>query len=468
MRYDAVVIGAGMSGLAAGIRLAQAQKRVVVLERHSLWGGLNSFYKRAGRRFETGLHALTNYVPRGTPGVPLTRILRQLRIPYEALRLAPQKGSQTAVRLGSEILRLEYSNDFARMQGSVARLFPAEVAGFERMVAALPGYDYADAQALAVGARQRLGEFIRDPLLVQLLMIAPLFYGSPTEHDMSWAEFGVLFRSIHLEGMARPEGGIRGLLEVLLERYSKEGGELRMRCGVRSIRHERGRVLGVQLDDGSELEADQVFSSAGLVETRALCGMERAHDEADVGRLSFVEVCCVLDSLPETLGHDATIVFFSDGLPLRYQQPPDFVEPRCGVLTCPSNYLTTSPPQEGLMRLTCPARHASWVGLEPNEYAAQKERAVEAMLDSARVFAFDPRPHTLYRDAFTPRTIEHFTGHRGGAVYGSPRKSRDGRTELEGLSLIGTDQGLVGVVGTLLSGIGIVNQTVLRPTGGPR
>ena len=81
MRYDALIIGAGMSGLGAGIRLAQAGKRVLILERHYLWGGLNSFYKRGGRRFDTGLHALTNYVPRGTAGAPLTRILRQLRIP---------------------------------------------------------------------------------------------------------------------------------------------------------------------------------------------------------------------------------------------------------------------------------------------------------------------------------------------------------------------------------------------------
>ncbi|MEC8495537.1 MAG: FAD-dependent oxidoreductase, partial [Planctomycetota bacterium] len=46
--FDTIVIGAGMSGLAAGIRLAKYDQRVVVLDRHSLWGGLNSFYKKKG------------------------------------------------------------------------------------------------------------------------------------------------------------------------------------------------------------------------------------------------------------------------------------------------------------------------------------------------------------------------------------------------------------------------------------
>ena len=70
--FDAVVIGAGLSGLAAGIRIAMYGKRVAVCEKHYLWGGLNSFYKRGGRLFDTGLHALTNFVDRRVSGKPLT------------------------------------------------------------------------------------------------------------------------------------------------------------------------------------------------------------------------------------------------------------------------------------------------------------------------------------------------------------------------------------------------------------
>jgi hypothetical protein len=88
------------------------------------------------------------------------------------------------------------------------------------------------------------------------------------------------------------------------------------------------------------------------------------------------------------------------------------------------------------------------------------------LLASAESFSFPIRPHTVFRDSFTPRTIERFTGHRGGAVYGSPHKQRDGQTSLRGLELIGTDQGLVGVVGALLSGISIANRSVLAPSGG--
>jgi hypothetical protein len=59
---------------------------------------------------------------------------------------------------------------------------------------------------------------------------------------------------------------------------------------------------------------------------------------------------------------------------------------------------------------------------------------------------------------FTPRTVEKFTSHFGGAVYGAPGKSRNGQTEFDNLYLAGTDQGFLGIVGAMLSGISIANR----------
>src|ERR1700742_1571330 len=88
--YDCLIIGAGMSGLAAGIRLAYYEKKVCVLDRHTMPGGLNSFYALDGRKFDVGLHAMTNYVARDVRSAPLNKLLRQLRIPYDDFALCPQ------------------------------------------------------------------------------------------------------------------------------------------------------------------------------------------------------------------------------------------------------------------------------------------------------------------------------------------------------------------------------------------
>jgi len=68
----------------------------------------------------------------------------------------------------------------------------------------------------------------------------------------------------------------------------------------------------------------------------------------------------------------------------------------------------------------------------------------------------------VYQDSFTPLTIERFTGKGEGAVYGSPIKIKDGRTPLKNLFIAGTDQGFLGIVGSMLSGVTIVNQHLLR------
>ena len=69
-------------------------------------------------------------------------------------------------------------------------------------------------------------------------------------------------------------------------------------------------------------------------------------------------------------------------------------------------------------------------------------------------------------DMFTPRTIKKFTGHLNGAIYGAPHKIRNGRTHLSNLYLCGTDQGFLGIVGAMLSGISMANYHILQGSAG--
>ncbi|HFQ81211.1 MAG TPA: NAD(P)/FAD-dependent oxidoreductase, partial [Desulfobacterales bacterium] len=67
----------------------------------------------------------------------------------------------------------------------------------------------------------------------------------------------------------------------------------------------------------------------------------------------------------------------------------------------------------------------------------------------------------VYQDTFTPLTIERYSAKAQGAVYGSPLKIKDGRTNFDNLFIAGTDQGYLGIVGAMLSGVTMVNQHIL-------
>lgn len=458
--YDTIIIGAGMSGLAAGIRLAHFEQRVCILERHSTIGGLNSFYRFGGRNYDVGLHALTNFVPKGTRRGPLAKLLRQLRFAWDELALAPQLGSTIAF----PGIRLNFSNDFELFLSEVARHFPRQKDGLRRLVDELSDYDQLGQADTGQSARQAVARYIDDPLLIEMLFCPLLFYGGARQHDMDFGQFTIMFRAIFLEGLARPLAGVRLILKKLVGKFKKLGGELRLRTGVDRIAVKDGSVETVVLEDGTELRAKNVLSSAGWPETMRMCDDLNPVEveEHAIGELSFVESISILDEEPRRLGCDRTIVFYNDSEKFDYVRPDDLVDVRSGVICSPNNFAYSEPLKEGVMRITSLANYGRWADLDPEAYRLAKMRCYDRIVESAVRFVPDFRSAVIATDTFTPTTIHRFTGRRNGAVYGAPDKRFDGRTHLDNLYICGTDQGFVGIVGTIVSGIGIANQYLLR------
>jgi phytoene dehydrogenase-like protein len=147
--YDTIIIGAGMSGLAAGIRLAHYDQKVCVLERHTTIGGLNSFYRMNGRDYDVGLHAVTNFTPAGAKKGPLARLLRQLRFKWEDFELSEQCGSAIAFPSA----RLRFNNNIELLKSEVAREFPSQRDNFERLLGQLADYDDLNQENFGGSAR---------------------------------------------------------------------------------------------------------------------------------------------------------------------------------------------------------------------------------------------------------------------------------------------------------------------------
>ncbi len=472
--YDVAIIGAGMSGLAAGIRLAHFGKRVCIFERHNAVGGLNSFYSIAGRKFDVGLHAMTNFVRPGVKGTPLTKLLRQLRIDRAEFALCEQKQSRIAFGPRGEN-SLRFTNDFSVLEAEVAARFPAQANGFRALTAAVRTFDDVSLDAAPISAREVVRRHIGDPLLEDMLFCPLMYYGSATEHDMEFGQFAIMFKALFLEGFARPFDGVRVVLRVLLEKYRAAGGERRMKCGVKKITAHAGKATALVLDSGEEITADHIISSIGAPETESLLSeqskIEHPKSKIPLGRLSFVETISILNCQPAALGWGSdTIVFFNDSPRFDYARPSAPVDPRSGVICIPNNFdfganRTLS---DGIVRVTCLANYDQWAHLSEEEYRAAKARWFAEVQRSARRF-LPPLPSddalsraTVTTDMFTPRTITKFTGHFNGAIYGAPQKIRDGRTPLANLYLCGTDQGFLGIVGAMLSGISMANYHILQ------
>lgn len=463
--YDTIIIGAGMSGLAAGIRLAHFDQRVCILERHYTIGGLNSFYRLGGRDYDVGLHAVTNFARKGDKKGPFAKLLRQLRFRWEDFKLAEQVGS--SIRFPSTTL--DFNNDVALLESEIARQFPGQIDGFRSLCGALLDYSDMDGDhpSFARSAREVIAEHLTDPLLIEMLLCPLMWYGNARQNDMDFGQFCIMFRACFLEGFGRPFKGVRLILKNLVRKFRGLGGELKLRSGVAQIHVDNGRAIGVVLDDGTELAAKRILSSAGNIETMRMCDDITQVEVARAGALSFIESISILDRKPAEIGFDRTIVFYNDSTTFHWRKPEtDLCDARTGVICSPNNYLYDEEDgdlPDGVIRITTLANHDLWCALPDPQYRAAKVARYDEAVESAVRFTRDFRRHVIATDVFTPKTIRRFTWHDNGAVYGAPDKTLDGTTHLPNLFLCGTDQGFVGIVGAIVSGISMANRHCLQP-----
>jgi len=457
-----------MSGIAAAIRCSHFGKSVLLLERHNAIGGLNSFYSQDGRKFDVGLHAMTNWVPPGTKGTPLAKILRQLRIRREELDLSPQTHS----RICFPDAELKFTNDFGYFENQVIEAFPREREGFASLVAEIRAFNTNENWPRTVKARERLGAHLSDPLLIDMLLCPVMYYGSAETGDMDWGQFVVMFQALFLEGFCRPLDGIRILMRILRQKLKDAGVERCMKLGVKRLLASGSKVSALELDNGRSITADLILSSAGARETFDLVetgeGQARISEPAGLKRLGFAETITVTRKQPREFGFDDTITFFSTENRFTFDQPDELIDYRSGVVCMPNNFEYSEGRQmeEGFIRVTALASHEKWASLNGDVYRWEKAKAFRRMLKvAASLFPNADlkgvEKDTVATDMFTPLTVKRFTGHSGGAIYGSPVKYPDGRTPLENLILCGTDQGFLGITGAMMSGIMMANQHVI-------
>jgi phytoene dehydrogenase-like protein len=460
MRYETIIIGAGLSGLAAGIRLAMFDKKVCIVEKHVEIGGLNSFYVRKKRRFDVGLHAMTNYSPKGVRSSPLGKLLKQLRISHDDFRLCQQEVSE--IRFPENSLR--FTNDFEFLRQEVAEQFPDQIDGFNKLVEKILSFDELNLnEGSCLLSRPVLESFISDPILIDMLFCPLMYYGNAREGDMDFYQFVIMFKSIFVEGFSKPQGGMHYILNLMADKFKSLGGELRMGNGVKTINSKEGTVYSVTLEKDDELETEAVLSSMGYVETLSCCQPKVLDlEECKTGQVSFMESLFVVDKEPRDLGYDKSIVFFSTQPRFDYKVPGDLIDISSGVLCCSNNFKFPEPLDDGLIRLTNLASFGRWDCLPRKDYISAKKEWRGRALDALFAFFPDFRDNVVFVDSFTPKTIKKYTGHINGAVYGSPQKIKNGKTSVNNLYICGTDQGFLGIIGATLSGISMANLHLLK------
>ena len=278
-----VVIGAGLGGLAAALRLQQAGHDVTVVEGRERPGGRAYQLKDGGFTWDTGPSLITMpWVLEeafAAGGLDLHREVALRRLdPFYRIRWA---GEERAL-------------DFVpteRMPEQIARFSARDAAAFDGFLAALkPIYEQG-----ILGAGRRPFLRMRDlakftPSMVRLGAALPLsrmvakHFGHPrireafSFHSLFIggdpfrvpAIYGALVYLQFLDGVWYADGGVYSLVEAMAR-------PLDVRCGERvaRIEHRAGTVTGVVLEGGERIAAAAVVSNADVLTTHELTGRRR-------------------------------------------------------------------------------------------------------------------------------------------------------------------------------------------------
>jgi len=266
---DVCVIGAGLSGLTDAILLAEAGRKVMVLEHHNIPGGYLQQFQRKGTRFDVGFH----WVGSTRPGRPLHKILEHLKI-ASRIEFEPYPADAAIeTRVGDR--SFAYPTRFDAFVESALETWPHEREGILQLVEEVEAecarakwfdlrrdaeYDTSlfakvDRRSLA----DRLDEWISDPWLYQVLALQAHTIGLDAA-SIPWSKHALVFRS-NFDDTSRIRGGGSAFIEALMDRAGELGVEFRFREGAMELECSDRRVRAVRTEKGNRIEAETFMAA---------------------------------------------------------------------------------------------------------------------------------------------------------------------------------------------------------------
>ena len=286
--YDAVIIGGGHNGLAAACLLAQAKRKVVVLERRPRLGGL-----AGSEEFSPGYHS---------PGILhdssaiRPQVIKQLQLERFGLEYEPEPQPILIPRTTGEGLLLWHDPDrtaaelskhsdqdrqsyfqyrafLDRIAPSLRRVFtnpPPNLTALGVKEALLVGSQAIGLRMLGksdmmellrvvpMAVADWLGEQFETPLL-QAALAAPALHHTFTGPRSPGNNLNLLLsETLPSRSIA---GGSPALVEALKQAAKALGVEIRVDTAVLEVGVENGRVTGVVLEDGETVRTQVIAAS---------------------------------------------------------------------------------------------------------------------------------------------------------------------------------------------------------------
>jgi|TARA_B110000495_G_scaffold149655_1_gene132529 all-trans-retinol 13,14-reductase len=496
-KYDAIIIGSGMSGLTTAVLLAQHGKKVLVLEKHFKVGGFTHTFKRKKYEWDVGIHYIGEVHNKKSYSRRLFDRVTDSNLKWAKMDdnydriifpdksydfIAPQK-------IFIETLSIQFPGEEEAIRGYVnllheqvksgkgyfaSKALPKWLAPFLRNSMTKKFFKNADKSTKEV-----LKQFTQNEKLIGVLTGQWGDYGLPPERS-SFAMHAMVARH-YLDGGNYPVGGSRMIAEYATDLIESLGGKIVVNAGVDELLVKGKKAIGVRLDNQDEIFANTVVSSAGLVNTVNIFLRNQPQADKFKSKLNKVQptesyVCLYmgLNKTAEELGlkttnlwiypgydHDENVIKYmndsSKQFPVVYvsfpsAKDPDWDKNHPGCATMEAITL-------GRWDTYKEWEDKPWMKRgEP--YEKFKESISKKILDVVYQHVPQAEDALVYYELSTPLSVRDMAHYSAGEMYGLDHTSErfhqkwlKPQTEINNFYLTGQDVTTVGITSALFSGL---------------
>ena len=303
---NVVIVGAGLAGLSAALRLAGAGRSVTVIERESVPGGRSGLLQKDGYAFDTGPTVLT------MPSLiedAFNSVGEEMKDWLDLIPLRPLY--RAFYHDGSQ---LDVYPDTKEMEAEIAKVIgPEEAIGYRNyvdFVTKLYKYEINDfidrnidspfglltpnlARLVAIGGFRKLSpkvsQFLKDPRTQKVYSFQAMYAGVSPQQAL--AIYAVIAYMDSVNGVFFPRGGMHAVPRALAAAAEKHGVKFKYSTTAATIEKSNGRATAVITTDGERIPCDALILNPDLpVAWKELIGKE----PWSIKRLNYSPSCVTM------------------------------------------------------------------------------------------------------------------------------------------------------------------------------
>lgn len=240
--YDIIIIGSGIAGLVCGAYLTKNGKKILILEKNSIPGGLCTSFNKRGFTFDTGVHYLSSCRHDGYLG----RMFVDLGIEMDFLKLNPTD----SVIIGDK--RINFNRCIEDIENQFYSFFPSEK-NIRKFLSFLISFDINNKMIISKYFYELRNQSFQDLLnrffeSIDIKNFFSFFLFNiglhPKEANALYSLY--LIKEFIFDGGFYPRGGLRSFPEALVKTITAYGGKVLFKSQVRKINLENGFPVSVE------------------------------------------------------------------------------------------------------------------------------------------------------------------------------------------------------------------------------